>query len=294
MKRAVYTVFLVCVAAFLVRAQDRTTWNQPQEPVRMYGNTYYVGTRGLAAILITSADGHVLIDGALPESVPIITGNIRAAGFRVEDVKLILNSHPHWDHAGGIGELARLSGARVAASAPSARVFETGKSGPDDPQHGVLQPIDPVTRIEVVKDGETLRVGSLALTAHATGGHTPGGTSWSWRSCQDGRCLDMVYADSLTAVSADGFLFTRSRDYPDAIADFEKGFATLSALPCDVLMTPHPDASRLWDRIARRTQGVAADPVIDPGACDRLVEGARKGLAARVAREKDGAADRYE
>ena len=260
----------------------------------MYGNTYYVGTRGLAAILITSPDGHVLIDGALPESVPIITGNIRAAGFRVEDVKLILNSHPHWDHAGGIGELARLSGARVAASAPSARVFETGKSGPDDPQHGVLQPIDPVTRIEVVQDGETLRVGSLALTAHATGGHTPGGTSWSWRSCQDGRCLDMVYADSLTAVSADGFLFTRSRDYPDAIADFEKGFATLSALPCDVLMTPHPDASRLWDRIARRTPGVAADPVIDPDACDRLVEGARKGLAARLAREKDGAAERYE
>jgi metallo-beta-lactamase class B len=172
--------------------------------------------------------------------------------------------------------------------AEAASVLESGASGPDDPQFGSLPSIDAVKNVRIVKDGETLRVGSVAVTAHATGGHTPGGASYSWRSCQDGRCLDMVYADSVTAVSADGFLFTRSESYPDALADFERSFATLSRLPCDVLLTPHPEASGLLDRAARRAQGVTPDPLVDPTACQRLVGGARKGLADRIARERGG------
>jgi metallo-beta-lactamase class B len=191
-----------------------------------------------------------------------------------------------YDHAGGIAGLARASGVTVVAMAEAASVLESGASGPDDPQFGSLPPIDAVKNVRIVKNGETLRVGSVAVTAHATGGHTPGGASYSWRSCQDERCLDMVYADSVTAVSADGFLFTRSKSYPDALADFERSFATLSTLPCDVLLTPHPEASGLLDRAARRAQGITPDPLIDPTACQRLVGGARKSLADRIGREK--------
>ncbi|MFL5575667.1 MAG: subclass B3 metallo-beta-lactamase [Gemmatimonadaceae bacterium] len=260
-------------------------WNAPQPPFRVFGNTYYVGTHGLSALLVTSSAGHVLIDGALPESAPAILANVRALGFRVEDVKLILNSHVHFDHAGGLAELQRRSGAVVAASAPSAEVLERGTSGPDDPQYGILPAIAPIASVRVVADGETVHVGPLALTAHLTPGHTHGGTTWSWRSCEGERCEDLVYADSQTPVSAEGFLFTRSAAYPGALADFAKGLAVLDRLPCGILLTPHPDASGLWARLARRDAG-DANALVDPSACRRYAASARERLAQRVEREK--------
>lgn len=260
-------------------------WNAPQRPFRIYGNAYYVGTHGLAAVLITSPRGHVLIDGALPESAARIEANVRALGFRMRDVKLILNSHAHFDHAGGIAALQRASGAQVAASGPSAPVLTRGASGANDPQYGILQSFQPVAGVRVIADGDTVRVGPLALVAHLTPGHTPGGTTWTWRSCEGPRCLEMVYADSQTPVSADGFRFTASSTYPTALADFERGFAVLERLRCDVLVTPHPDASGLWERIARRSGG-DADALIDPGACRRYAATARERLARRVAEER--------
>src|SRR6185369_7959505 len=116
--------------------QDRVEWNIPQKPFKIYGNSYYVGTHGLGSVLIASTAGHVLIDGALPESVPEIVAHIKELGFRVEDIKLIVSSHVHFDHAGGISELQRLSGARVAASPWSAAVLKSGTMGRDDPQFG--------------------------------------------------------------------------------------------------------------------------------------------------------------
>jgi metallo-beta-lactamase class B len=259
-------------------------WNAAQPPFQIFGNTYYVGVRGLSAILITSPQGHVLIDGALPGSAASIARSIRALGFRIEDVKLILNSHVHFDHAGGIAELQRLSGARVAASEASAKVLTHGGVGRDDPQFGTVRPIRAVGRVGTFADGETLHVGALAVTAHLTPGHTPGGTSWTWSSCDNGRCLNMVYADSLSAVSSDDFLFTRNQRYPDAIHDFERSFATLGALPCDILVSTHPEVSGLWDRLARREQG-DANALVDATACGRYVAQAREGLAKRVAEE---------
>src|SRR5262249_28164948 len=159
-----------------------------------------------------------------------IASHIRALGFRVEDVKLILNTHVHFDHAGGIAELQRLSGARVAASEASAKVLRAGKSGPDDPQYATLPPIAPVANVEVVKDGETVRVGPLELTAHVTPGHTPGGTTWTWKSCEKDRCLDIVYADSLNPIASRGFLFSDSA-HAAARDGFAKSYATLESLP---------------------------------------------------------------
>jgi metallo-beta-lactamase class B len=260
-------------------------WNARQQPFRVYGNTYYVGVKGLSSILITSKQGHVLIDGDLPESPPNIVASIRALGFRIEDVKLIVNSHVHFDHAGGIAELQRLSGATVAASPWSAKVMQEGRPGRGDPLYNTLA-IASVSKVRVVQDGETLRAGEIALTAHFTPGHTPGGTSWTWRSCEENRCLDIVYADSLNAIAAKGFLFTHSPEYPNALGDFEESFATLSALPCDILLTPHPQFVDLLGRYERRERGVRPDPFVDPNACRRYVEWERGVLRERVAKEE--------
>jgi metallo-beta-lactamase class B len=263
-------------------------WNVSQEPFRIYGNTYYVGVQGLSAILITSPQGHVLIDGDLPESAPKIVASIKALGFRIKDVKLILNSHVHYDHAGGIAELHRLSGATVAASKFTARALEDGHSGPNDPQYRHLPSIQKVAQVRIIKDGETLHVGPLTLTAHLTPGHTPGGTTWTWHSCDQDRCLNMVYADSLTAVSDDSFRFSSNTTYPNVMHDFEKSFATLSALPCDILLTPHPEVSDLWKRIDRRDKGGDANALVDSTACRRLADTSRANLEKRVADERAG------
>jgi len=260
-------------------------WNVPQAPFNVYGNTYYVGPHGLSSILIKSDAGLVLIDGALPQSATQIAANIKSLGFNIKDVKLILNSHAHFDHAGGIAELQRLSGANVVASKWSAAVLTKGGVAPDDPQFGTLEPIAPIAKVRTLKDREVLHLGNLALTPHATPGHTPGGTSWTWRSCEAGRCLDMVYADSVSAVSANGYKYTQRHDPPN-MQDFEQSFTFLDSTPCDVLLTPHPEASDLWDRLDKRNQGTTPNPMVDPSACKELAVTARAALQKRIASEQ--------
>lgn len=255
-------------------------WNAPQGPVRVFGNTWYVGSHGLAALLITSDEGHVLIDGGLPDTAPLILANIVEAGFEVRDVRLILNSHPHYDHSGGIAALQRATGARVAALADGAKVLRTGLLGEDDPQHTIALPFPAVAEVELILDGETLRVGPLAVTAHRTAGHAPGGTSWTWQSCAEGRCLDLVYADSQTPVSAEAYRFS---DAPDRVAAHRAGADVIAALPCDLLITPHPGASAFWERVERGREGL-----VDPQACQRYSETARGQLERRLAREAGG------
>jgi metallo-beta-lactamase class B len=278
-----FRLLLLTLLVLPLTAED-SSWTAPQKPFRIYGNTYYVGTRGLGSILITSDTGHVLIDGALAKSVPQITANIRALGFRVEDVKLIVNSHVHFDHAGGIAELQKLSGARVAAVGWSADVMKKGAVPKDDPQFGVLTPIARVARVETVKDGETLNAGTIGVTAHLTPGHTPGGTSWTWRSCEKGRCLNMVYADSLSPVSADNFQFSRSKEYPHAVDDFERSYTFLESTPCDILITPHPDVSNLLEHLEQRNSN--PDAFIDATACRALAKSSREKLKTRLANER--------
>jgi metallo-beta-lactamase class B len=263
----------------------RPSWNTPQRPFRVYGNTYYVGTRCLSAVLVTSPAGHVLIDAGLPTSAALVRANIAALGFRVADVRLIVNSHAHDDHAGGIAAVQRASGAAVAASPASARVLRGGASRPDDPQYGIAPRFPRVRRVRALTDGETVRLGPVALTAHWTPGHTPGGTTWSWTSCEGSRCLSLVYADSQTPVSADGFAYTRSTSYPSALDDFARGHAVLDSLPCDVLITPHPEASGLWERVTD-VDGDGGRVRVDRGACQRYATAARRQLATRVATER--------
>jgi metallo-beta-lactamase class B len=256
-------------------------WNLPQAPLRIFGNTYYVGTRNLSAILITSPSGHALIDGALPESAPLILANIKALGFEPRDVKLIVNSHAHFDHAGGIAELRRATGAEVAAMPTSAAAMERGNSGPDDPQFGVLLPYPAVASVRRIADGERLQAGAISLTAHLTAGHTPGGTTWTWKSCEREQCYDFVYADSQTPVSAGDFYYTKSTTYPTGISDFQHGFDVLERLSCDVLITPHPGVSNFWQRLGLGTAGL-----VNKDACRTYAGTARRALEARVKKER--------
>lgn len=255
-------------------------WNAPQQPFRVYGNTWYVGVKGLSSILVTSDQGLVLIDGALPQSAPLIAANVRALGFKLEDIKLILNSHAHSDHAGGIAELARLSGASVAATKFSAALLRSGN--PDDVQFGKTQAYPALSQVREIRDGEVMQVGSLALTAHITPGHTSGSTSWTWRSCEGERCVDMVYADSL---SAPGFKLLGNPRQPDAVGEFQRSFTAIAALPCEVLMTPHPDAVGLFERVAARDAG-KPDALIDRDACRKYAKGASERFEKQLAVER--------
>lgn len=265
-------------------AADNPEWTAAQTPFHIYGNTYYVGSHGLSAILITSPEGHVLIDVPMAENVKAIEANIRALGFRVEDVRLILNSHAHFDHAGGIAALARDSGAKVRASVAGARALKSGGNDADDPQYGTAAPYAPVTVAATFADGEMLRQGPLALTAHLTPGHTPGSTTWSWRSCENKRCLDFVYADSITLFTNDTYRYGDPA-HPERVADYRRGLDTIAALPCDVLITPHPDASGFLDRVARRDAG-EADALIDRTACREYAKRGSGLLDAHLAKEK--------
>jgi len=273
------------LAAEPIACDSCEEWNLPREPFRIHGHTYYVGTKGLASILIASDEGHVLIDGGLPQSASLIAANIETLGYNIEDVALVLNSHAHFDHAGGIAELQRLSGARIAASPWSAEALRLGTTPIGDPQYGIGVQIETVGDIDILADGEQLRIGDVAMNAHFTPGHTPGGTSWTWRSCEGDECVDIVYADSLSPVSADDFYFTRSSDYPNAIADFERSFALLETMPCDILLAPHPGFAGLFDALDRRLDNDDSTVFVNPEACKNYAGDMRDWLDRRVAEE---------
>jgi metallo-beta-lactamase class B len=229
---------LAACTALPAFAVDTASWTQPAEPHAIYGNTYFVGTKGVSSILITSPQGHVLIDGPLEENVGRIEANIRKLGFRVEDIKLILNSHAHFDHAGGIAGLAKDSGAKVRATAAGAKELGLGGDDASDPQHGEVHMYPKVKAVGDITDGMMVHVGPLALTAHITPGHTAGGTAWTWESCEGKTCKSIAYVDSLTAYSAAGYRYS---DHPDFVAAFRKTFDRVDALPCDILIAPHPE-----------------------------------------------------
>lgn len=260
------------------------SWSQLQKPFRIYGNTYYVGSKGLSAILITSPHGDILIDGTLTKNAPMIEANIRALGFKLKDIRLILNSHAHADHAGAIAAIAHDSGAQVAASASGAKAIRLGGNDPDDPQHGEAPLFPKVDNVRSVADQETVHVGALAVQAHATPGHTPGSTTWTWTSCEGDRCLSMVYADSISLFGADGYRYNDPA-HPQRLDDFRRALKTIAALPCDILMVPHQDAIGFLARAEQRKPGEKHDPLMDPQACKAYAAMGQDNLQKRIARE---------
>jgi metallo-beta-lactamase class B len=276
--------FIECVHAASIDCKQCEVWNADQAPFQIFGNTYYVGTRGLSSILIVSPAGHVLIDGALPQSAPSISRHVEQLGFRMSDVKVILNSHVHYDHAGGIAELQKASGAKVIASDIAANVLRSGKLDANDPQFGYLMAYPGSSNVEALGGRKSVDVGKLHLNVIHTPGHTPGGTSWRWKSCEEERCLDIVYGDSLTAVSDDSFKYGGDERYPSAATDMLASIAAVSAAPCDILIAAHPEFTGLWSVFDEHGKGDRAR-LIDSSACRRYTAAAKERFAKRLERE---------
>jgi metallo-beta-lactamase class B len=236
---------------------------QPAEPFRIAGNLYYVGANDVAAFLVTGPEGHVVLDGGYPGTAPMIMASIAKLGIDVRDVTILINSEPHFDHAGGLAELQRASGAELWASEASADAIASGGDDPD-----IILPLRALIRTGILRypaarvdhrfrDGDTIRVGPVALTAHVTGGHTRGCTSWSFPVRDGDRVLDVVSACSPIVLGG--------MRYPGRGADLERSFRVLRSLPADVWVTSH---ARLWGRyrkfVASDTARNPADPFIDP------------------------------
>ncbi len=253
-------------------------WNEPQDPFRIYGNSWYVGTAGLASILIETDDGLLLIDGGLPQSASMIVDNIERIGFDARNIEAIFVSHAHFDHAGGVAAIQRYTGAPVYSSVAGARTLESGQLQPDDPQYrgaDALQEFVPIANVVAVNDGDVLNFGGVSIEAVYTPGHTPGGMTWTWESCVLDKCYDLVYADSLSPVSVEGFLFSNSNAEQQLIDSVD----TLSRLNCDIFLAPHPFFFGLQDKLPKRDEG---NPFVNDVACSIYAEASLDRLQQRL------------
>lgn len=256
---------------------DWDDWDKPGPPFRIFGNSYYVGTCGISAVLITSDEGHVLIDGSTEAGADIIAANIKTLGFSVSDVNLLLHSHEHFDHVAGLARLQQLSGALLLASTEAAPVLRTGVSANHDPQQGMLENFPPARVDGIVIEGEKVGLGTLSLLPVATPGHTSGALSWQWQSCEKDHCLSIVYADSLSPISNDTYLFS---EHPIYVRAYRDGLRKLAMLNCDVLLAPHPSASKMRDQL------LTPEGLVNQESCKVYAESVSKRLDNRIMKEQ--------
>lgn len=256
-------------------------WSDPTMPRHVFGNTWFVGTCAISAILVTSPDGHVLIDAATADAVPAIIANIRTAGFRVEDIRTILVTHEHNDHVGGVAGMQQASGARVLTRTVAAEALRAGRSDRRDPQFEITDPFPPVANVETLIDGENVTLGALRFKHLPNTGHTAGGSGWAWRSCEGATCRDVVFPDSNSVFSDKHYRYS---DHPEHVAAFRSGQALVAAQPCDILITTHVQSSDLLARLDGK------QPLVDAGACKAYAERGLAGLDKRLADERAGKA----
>ena len=221
------------------RAPDSPdSWRRPVAPLRIADHTWYIGTEGLSAVLIRTPEGAMLVDGGLPRAAGMLLERLRALGVGPGELRWIVHSHAHADHAGPLAAVARATGARIATNAESAALLARG--GTDDLHFGDDHAFPPAQAGRLLQDGEAIELGALRAVAHFTPGHTPGSLSWTWTDTRDGRPVRIAYVDSL---SAPGYRLVGHPRQPRIVEDYRRTFARVRALPCDLLLTPHPDAS---------------------------------------------------
>ncbi|AEM51514.1 L1 family subclass B3 metallo-beta-lactamase [Stenotrophomonas maltophilia] len=253
------------------------SWLQPMAPLQIADHTWQIGTEDLTALLVQTADGAVLLDGGMPQMASHLLDNMKARGVTPQDLRLILLSHAHADHAGPVAELKRRTGAKVAANAESAVLLARG--GSNDLHFGDDITYPPASVDRIIMDGEVVTVGGITFTAHFMPGHTPGSTAWTWSDTRDGKPVRIAYADSL---SAPGYKLQENARYPRLVEDYRRSFTTVRGLPCDLLLTPHPDASN-WDYAAGAKAGAKAL------TCKAYADAAEQKFDAQLVKEVAGA-----
>jgi metallo-beta-lactamase class B len=239
---------------------DSPDWSEPFPPHRIIGNVYYVGSRGLASYLITTPVGNILINSNLKTSVPLIRENIEKLGFHFSDIKILLISHSHFDHDGGSAEVKKLTGAEYMVMDGDASVVESG--GKTDFQYGndpaLLYPAAKLTR--VLHDGDEVRLGDTALTAHKTAGHTRGCTTWTLKVREAGKTYEVVIVGSPNVNP--GYKLVDNARYPGIADDYARGFRVLKSLPCDIFLGAHGSYYEMESKYARLNSG-GPNPYID-------------------------------
>ena len=257
------------------------SWNRPVKPFKLIGNIYYVGASDVTSYLITTPQGHILLDSGFAETVPLIKDNVKQLGFKLEDIKILLNSHAHFDHAGGLSELKELTGAQLMASEADAELLAQGGRG--DFQWGDTLAYRPAKVDRVLRDQDRVELGGVTLIARLTPGHTKGSTTWTTRVPEGGRVLDVVFAGS---TSIPGYKLVGNAKYPNIVADYAHAFRLLKALPCDVFLAPHGSFFAMQEKRLRMEQGEKSNPFIDPEGYRRYVERTERAYLDQLRKEQ--------
>jgi metallo-beta-lactamase class B len=256
--RALLLTLLFVGSAF---SQDNPEWTTPHTPFRIVGNVFYVGSKDLASYLITTPQGHILINSNLTTSVPQIQKSVEALGFHFKDVKILLISHGHWDHAAGSADLVRLTGAKYMVMDTDVPLIESG--GRTDFQYGseAGSQFPPAKVNRVLHDGDEVRLGGVVLVAHKTPGHTKGCTTWTMTVADGGKSYHVVIVGSPNVNP--GYKLVKNAAYPGIAQDYELTFRTLKALPCDVFLGAHGGYYGMEAKFQRMKEG-GANPFVDP------------------------------
>jgi len=260
------------------------SWNQPVPPFRIIDSVYYVGASDVTAFLIATSAGHFLLDGGFEQTAPQILANIRRLGYEATDVRFLLNSHAHFDHAGGLAALKQATGAKLLASPADATLLQRGGLG--DFAFGNRLPFPPVTPDRLLRDGETLELGGVRLTARFTPGHTKGCTSWSMSAREGGRSHDVLFICSATVP---GYRLVANQSFPDIAETYRRTFATLRRLPCDVLLAPHGVFFDLKEKRGRIESGEKSNPYVDPQRCRAHLRAAEAAFESELQRQREQA-----
>jgi metallo-beta-lactamase class B len=270
-------------------AQDLEAWNKPFEPFQVLGPIYYVGTVELGAYLITTPEGHVLIDGGLKESAPLIEQSIRLLGFKAQDIRVLLTTQAHYDHVASMAYFHRVSDARVDVMKGDAELLASGgKTDYLAQRWGPSSQFEPVKATRVLRDGDTVTLGGVTLTARATPGHTPGCTTWVTTVQDGGKSYKVVFPGS-TSVNP-GTRLVGQESYPGIARDFAHAFEVLASLKPDVFLAGHAGAFDLPTKRARMKAGATVNPFIDPDGYATYIAGKKADFERELAKQKAASA----
>lgn len=256
-------------------------WNQPVEPFRIVGNVYYVGAAEVTSFLITSPKGHILIDSGFAETVPQIRKNIEKLGFKLADVKYLLNTQAHNDHAGGLAELKRLTDAKMIASIEDAKALEVGDK--DNFSWGGKYAFEPVKVDRRIKDGHVVSLGGSKLKAVITPGHTQGATMWTMTVRDKDRDVLIAFVSS---ASIPGYTLLNNTKYPNIISDYELTFEKMKRLRPDVFLGSHGSFFDLLEKAEKIRKNPTINPFIDPQGYQDYVSESEKSFREQLERER--------
>jgi metallo-beta-lactamase class B len=269
-------VVFVLALPFVVQQLPEPT---AAEPFKIIGNIYYVGTSDPTAYLITTPAGHILIDTTYPRTEPLVRKSIQALGFKLEDIKIILSSHAHFDHVGGHAAMKRDSKAQVVATEQDAVNLESGGAKS-------FYPIGSFEAVKVdrrLKDGESVQLGNVTLTAHLVPGHTEGNTAWTMTVEDAGKRYNVLFAPSMSINP--GVHMVNYPAWPDIAAAYAKSFSKLKSLPCDIFLAPHAGFFDLQAK-RRKMSGATVNPFIDPQGYRAYLTRMEASYVAQLEKEK--------